>query len=64
MKRYIKPSTDITAVELQQIMQASLNKGTNAVSDESLVLGKDHDFFGFDSNDSDPTPRSFNVWED
>jgi hypothetical protein len=66
MKRYIKPSIDTTIVELQQIMAGS-NPGIDP-TDSTTPEGSDakgFNYFGSDYDaDVDPTPQTFNVWED
>jgi hypothetical protein len=64
MKRYIKPSTDICVVELQQMIADSFNQFTDPV-DDTEARSKGHNFLdneGYD--DADFTSHSFNVWED
>ena len=63
MKRYIKPSTDITAVALQQMIADSFQQFTDPVEDED-ARSKGNDFFGGNDADDDFSPQSFNVWED
>lgn len=67
MKRYIKPSTDITNVELQQMIAASPNSEvtynpSDPPVDPGTIDSKGYSLFGDDN--VDPTPQTFNVWED
>ena len=64
MKRYIKPNTDITTVELQQIMAGSLPKGTTGVNDENQVLGKGFDFFTEEETAEKNEYGVYSLWED
>ena len=62
MKRYIKPSTDITSVELQQMIAASPD-----LSGGEATQGAEHEYDdakGFDFIDDGSTPPTVNVWED
>ena len=67
MKRYIKPSTDITNVELQQMIAASPNSEvtynpSDPPVDPGTIDSKGYSLFG--NEDDDFSPQTFNVWED
>lgn len=64
MKRYIKPNTEFFKAELTALLAGS-NPGIDP--DDSTTPdasdSKGFSIFG-DDYDSDPTPQTFNVWED
>ncbi len=69
MKKYIQPSIDIAKIELQHIMAGSGVATGDSVGDEykdtDVTYGKSNNLFGGDyDSDIDPTPQTFNVWED
>lgn len=63
MKTYIKPNTALFKAELTAILAGSPEAHEEMGGTQ---LSKDNDFHGFGDYDSDvdPTPQTFNVWED
>ena len=61
---YIKPETKTVKVESQQIMAGSLPKGTDEITENNQVLGKDFSFDFFEEEEETPGKSDDEDWED
>ena len=60
MKRYIKPNTDIVAIELYQMIAGSPGIDPNTKVDNPSVF----DSKGFETFTDDATPIPFSIWDE
>lgn len=65
MEKYIKPSIKIAHFEVQSFLLAgsNLDSDLGEITEPLSKRNNGFDSFG-DFDESDPTPQTFNVWED